>query len=126
MGPARLADRALAALGTELTQHGVLARQHRSVLFLTLKAFHRLHVEHGLREKVTSCSPAWPGVGQGAFLNILFGPLDEEPEAQSSAAWLPSERAESESRLMPSGLPMSASRGAEGEGRASAALQPPP
>lgn len=51
VGPAWLADGALAALGTELTQHGVLARQHRSVLLLTLKAFHRLHVEHGLRGK---------------------------------------------------------------------------
>lgn len=59
MGPARLADGALTALGTELTQHGVLARQHRSVLLLTLKAFHRLHVEYGLRRK-GHCSH-WPG-----------------------------------------------------------------
>ena len=59
MGPARLADGALTALSTELTQHSLLARKHCSVLLLTLKAFHLLHVEYGLRRK-GHCSH-WPG-----------------------------------------------------------------
>ena len=97
MGPARLADRALTALGTELTQHGVLTRQHRAVLLLTLKAFHRLHVEHGLRRK-GHWSPAWP-TGPGAPSTLTSAPSGEETGAESSRACSqPPRRAGSEAK----------------------------
>lgn len=59
MGLARLADGALTALSTELTQHGLLAQKHCWVLLMTLKAFHQLHVEYSLWRK--GHYSQWPG-----------------------------------------------------------------
>ena len=131
MGPAQLADGALTALSTELTQHGLLARRHCSVLLLTLKAFQRLHVEYGLRRK--GYYSQWPGplwdkeLPQLSLQPLWMWKLGTELYSLLTAH----KRAGSEARLIALRHPISAFScqwaqwGPVGCGKARAALQLP-